>query len=357
MEIKENFKFHAPIQRGKKGLWCQRLSYKDANGQWKQTSRSGFLKKRDITVDIKNEMLKEVFATMSINHETKDMTLTEFIDVYLSDKNHELAYNTKRIYKNTIYRLPELSKKPISKITFADCMKAISELDTYKNGTVKLTITVLKILFKQAISYKIISKNPLDGYNYKSKVDNEKRLRIFTEKEADDLMEFCRNTNPKVWILVALLRYCGLRMSEALGVCWTDISDNELIINKQFITADKKSLFSPLKTRNSYRTIPIPHKLKQIIREYRSMYPPFNENNRLTDINSSVYKYIEMGCPNHSPHDFRHTYATKLLSEGVDIRTVASLLGDTVATVEKVYIHYSDEMRKNAEKRLNEIFG
>ena len=139
----------------------------------------------------------------------------------------------------------------------------------------------MKILFKQAISYKIISKNPLDGYNYKSKVDNEKRLRIFTEKEADDLMEFCRDTSPKAWVLIALMRYCGLRISEALGVCWSDISDNELTINKQFITTHEKSSFAPLKTRNSYRTIPIPHKLKKIIREYRSIYPPFNENNQL----------------------------------------------------------------------------
>lgn len=56
-------------------------------------------------------------------------------------------------------------------------------------------------------------------------------------------------------------------------------------------------------------------------------------------------------------HDFRHTYATRLLSSGMDIKTVASLLGDTVATVERVYIHYADEMRAKAAEDINRIFG
>ena len=56
-------------------------------------------------------------------------------------------------------------------------------------------------------------------------------------------------------------------------------------------------------------------------------------------------------------HDFRHTYATRLLSSGMDIKTVASLLGDTISTVERVYIHYTDEMREKAADDINKIFG
>ena len=56
-------------------------------------------------------------------------------------------------------------------------------------------------------------------------------------------------------------------------------------------------------------------------------------------------------------HDFRHTYATRLLSSGMDIKTVASLLGDTVATVERMYIHYTYEIRAKAAEDINRIFS
>lgn len=354
----ENFKFLEPIQRGKKGLWCQRLAYKDETGHWKQTSRSGFLKKRDITTAVKNEMLKELSAMMSINTETKDITLSEFLDIYLSDKSHELTYNTKVSYTNVIHKLSELPGKPISKITFADCMKEISALSPhYSDNTIKTTVIILKILFKQAIRYKIISVSPLNEYTYKPKSKEKPQLRIFTEEEADNLLEIYRNKNKQVWIILALMRYCGLRISETLGVCWSDITPDGISISKQFTHTEKGNAFTSTKTKNSNRVVPIPYKLKQILDEYRNIYPPFDEKNRLTSIKNDILYSIKKVYPNHSPHDFRHTYATKLLSEGVDIRTVASLLGDTVATVESVYIHYSDEMRKKATQKLNEIFG
>lgn len=56
-------------------------------------------------------------------------------------------------------------------------------------------------------------------------------------------------------------------------------------------------------------------------------------------------------------HSFRHTYACTLLANNVDIKTVASLLGDTVDTVINNYIHYTDEMRKNAADKVANIFG
>nr|WP_269148071.1 tyrosine-type recombinase/integrase [Megasphaera stantonii] len=55
-------------------------------------------------------------------------------------------------------------------------------------------------------------------------------------------------------------------------------------------------------------------------------------------------------------HVLRHTYATTLLARGVDIKTVAALLGDTVETVIKKYVHYSEEMRRNAAQNIQNIF-
>ena len=56
-------------------------------------------------------------------------------------------------------------------------------------------------------------------------------------------------------------------------------------------------------------------------------------------------------------HALRHTFATTLISHGVDVKTVAALLGDRMETVMKTYIHYTDDMRKSAARDIEKIFG
>lgn len=64
---------------------------------------------------------------------------------------------------------------------------------------------------------------------------------------------------------------------------------------------------------------------------------------------------IRLGVEKISPHMFRHTYASLLIAEGVDIATVASLLGDTIGTVQKTYVHSIEEKRKTAVNVIGKI--
>ena len=127
-------------------------------------------------------------------------------------------------------------------------------------------------------------------------------------------------------------------------------------INKQWVRlgSNNNRGFGQLKTKNSKRILPIPMALASTLQEYNKQ----STHDRIIPANSpsTLYKYIKRHFNNHSPHDFRHTYGTKLLSNGVDIKTVASLLGDTVSTILKTYIHYSDEMRENARTQISQIF-
>lgn len=113
-----------------------------------------------------------------------------------------------------------------------------------------------------------------------------------------------------------------------------------------------------MKTSNSRRTVPLPPTLRRTLMEYRNLRVLYGHG-RLTRYQRSNYlNYVlQRILPDHTMHDFRHTYATRLLSSGMDIKTVASLLGDTVATVERVYIHYTDEMRAKAAEDINRIFS
>lgn len=57
-----------------------------------------------------------------------------------------------------------------------------------------------------------------------------------------------------------------------------------------------------------------------------------------------------------SVHTLRHTFATMLLSKSKDINLVAAVLGDNVATVAATYIHYTDDIRKEADQYIETMY-
>ena len=57
-----------------------------------------------------------------------------------------------------------------------------------------------------------------------------------------------------------------------------------------------------------------------------------------------------------SIHELRHTYATALISNGVDFKTVAKLMGHDIEQTMKTYSHVTDDMLNNATKLLSKIF-
>ena len=135
--------------------------------------------------------------------------------------------------------------------------------------------------------------------------------------------------------------------------------DNAIIdVNKQFAYSGESTyMIRNLKTKNSYRKIPIPPILIDILLEYKNTTSGLYLFNNPTGGTGAVSVMIKRYLPNTSIHDLRHTYATRLLANGVDIKTVASLLGDTVDTVINTYIHYTDEMRLKAHDSVSKIFG
>ena len=166
--------------------------------------------------------------------------------------------------------------------------------------------------------------------------------------------------------MIAIGGYAGLRFGEVLGLTWDNIDEinKTITVNKQWnIIGNNTSEtgFKKTKTENSNRTIPIPDRLLKILLDYKKylnldILPNRIFSNYTTCNSGTLNSHMRKVGYDITFHTLRHSYATTLLSEGLDIKTVASLLGDTISTVSKTYVHYSEEMRLKASESIKNIY-
>ena len=334
--------------RKKDGNYQIIVSYKDGI-KWKQKSKQGFATQREAKLygqKIIEELKKTV--TNPLDDSLKNITFIELCELYMREKIG-ISENTKLVYQYIIKNLSVLHQKRVRDISHQMIFKTLSDIE-FANRTKNMHITFLKSIFNFAIKPYRIKRFTTKTY---------KSLTTFTMDEMDLLLKTYID-NKKLYTLLSIARYTGARYGEILALTWLDIdlAYNTIRINKQWSRTSNNAFgVKEPKTRNSIRTLPIPPILSNILLEYKSI----SNTERLFNINTSstgnVNYAIRTVIPNKTIHAFRHTYATTLLANGVDIKTVASLLGDNINTVMNVYVHYSDEMRKNAAQDVSKIFG
>lgn len=343
--------------RKKDGNYQIIVSYKDGI-KWRQKSKQGFATQREAKLygqKIIDELKKTV--TNPLDDSLKNITFIELCELYMREKT-SISENTKLVYHYIIKNLSVLHQKRVRDISHQVIFKTLSDIK-FASRTKNMYITFLKSVFNFAIKpYRIIQFNPVSEIK-RFTTKTYKSLTTFTIDEMNLLLKTYID-NKKLYTLLCIARYTGARYGEILALTWPDVdlACNTIRINKQLSRMSNNAYgIKEPKTRNSIRTLPIPPVLSNILSEYKST----SNTERLFNVNTSstgsINCVIKSVVPNKSIHAFRHTYATTLLANGVDIKTVASLLGDNINTVMNVYVHYSDEMRKNAAQDISKIFG
>ncbi|MFI3228428.1 MAG: site-specific integrase [Clostridia bacterium] len=158
----------------------------------------------------------------------------------------------------------------------------------------------------------------------------------------------------------------GLRRGELLGLKWSDIDfkDKILRIRRQILRVDGKIVEAPLKTKNSYRNVPIGADAVKILRKKQknsnSEYVFSSENGGPISPDSvlnMLHRVLERaGLEPMRFHDLRHTFATIALQNGVDIKTVSGMLGHFSAgfTLD-TYTHVTTEAQISAANTMGEV--
>lgn len=146
-----------------------------------------------------------------------------------------------------------------------------------------------------------------------------------------------------------------------MGLTWNDVDfkNGILDINKAFDYSNTQD-FCDLKNNPSERKVPIDRKTIEILYVYRQNYWQANIKNRICFgvSNSACNKLIKkiIGRPVRN-HTLRHTYASFLILNGVDIVTISKLLGHESPDITlKVYSHQMEALAERNFEKIKNIF-
>lgn len=353
--------------RRKDGGWQYIISFKDQNGKWKQRSKQGFKTKRAAqkAADKRLDELKEQFE-LKLNTDYEDITFGEFAKMFLEHMALYKEGNTVIGSRTAIRKFRALNNIKLSEVTSLHIQNCIDDMvkEGLKPSTIREYKTKLSAVFSNAIDpHKIIKDNPVAANLMipENKEKKNKKIKALTRAELDTLLK--KMYPEKDYIICLLASHCGLRLGEILGLhdCDIDLKKLELTVNKQYkMLKNGEYGIGAVKSINSNRTVPIPRKIVKPLQSYlnssvknidRRIFAD-NPNNAGSRLSKKIKK---LGFDN-SIHDLRHTYVTMLISNGVDVKTIAELIGDTVEMVIKTYSHFTKDMAQAVAKKVNQIF-
>lgn len=171
-------------------------------------------------------------------------------------------------------------------------------------------------------------------------------------------------------VLFYLLISTGMRMGEAAALTWDDInfSSGSININKTTVRITGSVFIQDHpKTASSVRTIYLPDKIKRHLWEFRTMQNN-QEETVFTNSRGNVFLATslrsrwqstckEIGVPYKGVHSLRHTFATRALEKGIDIKTVSSILGHkNVTTTMDIYQDVFSKQKKNTARIMDDLF-
>ena len=339
------------------------VAYKDGY-KWKQKSKQGFKTKREAK-EYGHVIVKELDKTALLTKDTelKDLTFKEFADMFLEIKKAHITHSTLVMYNHAICAYKSIHDMKLSDIKPLHIQNVVNKMVSSPTTITTYYKVVSRIFYIAINPYKIISDNPCTGVRL-PRVERKNMIHTISDEELNQFAKFMREKYPQAYYFLQIARYTGMRFSEVYGLTWNDISleNRQIHINKQLSFRKGVITFEKTKTANSVRILPIPPILENILIEYKShelefeyglVLNPYKKNGVKWQINT----YLKRFGDNLSAHNLRHTYATKLLANGLDVKTVSSLLGDTPQMVMKTYVHYNDEMKAAASNAVANIFN
>ncbi len=291
---------------------------------------------------------------MGVNSSSKKY-IEEF-EIYLkSEKN--FSSNTVRAYIGDVFTFliwaDNLNVDEIDTKKFSEYLYFIQKIN-YTKTTVARKIASIRAFYKFLYQEEIIDSNPADAIRAPKR---PKSLPDFmSEEEVENILRNVKIETPAGYrnrVILELLWVSGMRISELSGLNYENLNLEQNEIKVLGKGAKERIVLIPDKTKENLKNY-IDNVSDLICKTKKTLQSPlFINYNGFRLQNQSIRKALnevvqKIELPKKvTPHVFRHSFATRMLENGADLRIVQELLGHASISNTQIYTHISNSRLKS----------
>lgn len=312
-------------------------------------------------------------------------TLNEYSIVWIKDEiEGEVADSSQERYESVLKRdiLPQFGKMHLDEITgkeISSFFKKLKKSDR-TSKSIALTRTVFRACLADAVIEGYIAKNPFDTVRRRGRTDSTPQseedllpnFEPFTPDEISQFLAAASADSPDVYGPMFLCAFStGMRLGEFIALRWEDIdwTDKTVCVRRSF----KRGKISLTKTK-AIRHVDLSDKVLDALRDLRDQRTVttiknvkqmpagyifhYRGNCRAQNtVRKAFNKYLADAELRHiRVHDTRHTYASILISYGVDIYYISKQLGHkSIKTTADIYAHLLKGSKREAVNLLGNL--
>ena len=314
-----------------------------------ERNQLGFLDQKEISVqDFFEEFLQYSLANHRPSSHSRYRAVVNNFQDYVRDNTpiHRLSQiSTDTIEKYRIWRrnMPVARNgSPPSRV------KASAVRQGAKAYTVNFEVKALRTIFFFGIRSKYLEANPVKGMKF-LKTDDSKKRRFLSESECRRLLDHAEKEDYPVF---GLFMNTGMRRAELVNLEWSDIDFMNGIIKIQ-----RKTFWLP---KTGEREIPMNEAAQEILMRLpkRGNFVFTNNKGKQIDPDHVRLRLSETAKKAKIEdlteiHALRHTFASQLIANGVDLPSVQRLMGHTNIQTTMIYTHQTTDHLKSAISKLN----
>ena len=388
--------------QAKKGFLYVVINYTDENGKTKYKWISTGLKERGNRKNAKTILERELKKkkknlsesknktrrrkdVSQANKEQAQMLFCDYVEQYVDGLQTSVSpavyYNYKTHYMKLFREFFDTRHLKLIDVTEKELNEFYNERRKHgvKNISLKHYNNVLRPVLRKAYKDKLILDNPFD---FMEPIKKEKAIiSFYDKKEMQKLFEVIKGHELEVPFMLAA--YYGFRRSEVLGLRWSAIDfDHKLItINHKLTVVDKVPYFTDqLKTKTSYRTLPLIPAIADLLLQHRKKiaqnkefygntydtryedYVCVMENGKIVYPDHMTKKFSDLLAEHNLKHirlhDLRHSCASNMLANGVPMKEIQEWLGHSnFSTTADVYSHLDFSSKMRAATAIATTYG
>lgn len=235
-----------------------------------------------------------------------------------------------------------------------------------KESSVNVIITIMQNSLKTAYLSGVVNRYIGDKIK-RPKIEQEE-VKCFSIEEQKKIETAVLSDKKNKTIGVILCLYTGMRIGELFALTWKDINFKNSLLNISKsshygkIGSKYKKIIEKPKTKSSIRQIPLPKPLLEILKNMKktskSIYV-ITDNGKEVSIRSYQRRFKvllqKLNISYKSFHALRHTFATRAIECGMDVKTLSEILGHKSATITlNRYVHSLISYKK---QMMNKVGG